>query len=47
MSQRSAQTEARPRIMEALEMVGLDKFAESYPRELSGGHQRRRNRHTD
>jgi NitT/TauT family transport system ATP-binding protein len=28
---------ARPRIMEALAMVGLDKFADSYPRELSGG----------
>ncbi len=25
------------RIMEALEMVGLEKFANSYPRELSGG----------
>jgi NitT/TauT family transport system ATP-binding protein len=28
---------ARPQIMEALAMVGLDKFADSYPRELSGG----------
>lgn len=28
---------ARGDIMEALAMVGLDKFAESYPRELSGG----------
>lgn len=28
---------ARGRVMEALEMVGLDAFAESYPRELSGG----------
>ena len=28
---------ARPRVMEALEMVGLDKFVDSYPRELSGG----------
>jgi NitT/TauT family transport system ATP-binding protein len=28
---------AREEVMEALRMVGLDKFAESYPRELSGG----------
>ena len=28
---------AAPRIDEALEMVGLSKFAASYPRELSGG----------
>jgi len=28
---------ARERVMSALEMVGLDKFADSYPRELSGG----------
>ncbi|MET1411008.1 ABC transporter ATP-binding protein [Roseibium sp. HPY-6] len=28
---------ARPRILEALEMVGLSQFAQSYPRELSGG----------
>ncbi len=28
---------ARERVMEALEMVGLAQFAESYPRELSGG----------
>jgi len=28
---------ARERVMEALEMVGLEKFAGSYPRELSGG----------
>lgn len=28
---------SRPRIMEALALVGLSKFAESYPRELSGG----------
>jgi NitT/TauT family transport system ATP-binding protein len=28
---------ARERVMEALHGVGLDKFAESYPRELSGG----------
>ncbi len=29
--------EARPRIMDALAMVGLEKFERSYPRELSGG----------
>jgi len=28
---------ARDKVMEALHMVGLDKFADSYPRELSGG----------
>jgi NitT/TauT family transport system ATP-binding protein len=28
---------SRERVMAALEMVGLDKFADSYPRELSGG----------
>jgi NitT/TauT family transport system ATP-binding protein len=28
---------ARPRIMEALAMVGLEKFERAYPRELSGG----------
>ena len=28
---------ARPRIMEALASVGLEDFAEAYPRELSGG----------
>jgi NitT/TauT family transport system ATP-binding protein len=28
---------ARDRIMEALTMVGLEKFAKAYPRELSGG----------
>jgi NitT/TauT family transport system ATP-binding protein len=28
---------ARDRVREALAMVGLEKFAESYPRELSGG----------
>jgi NitT/TauT family transport system ATP-binding protein len=28
---------ARPRVIEALRMVGLEKFADSYPRELSGG----------
>ncbi|MFD1697027.1 ABC transporter ATP-binding protein [Roseibium aestuarii] len=28
---------ARDRVLEALEMVGLEKFAEAYPRELSGG----------
>ncbi len=29
--------EARPRVWEALKEVGLSRFAESYPRELSGG----------
>ncbi len=28
---------ARPRVAEALEMVGLEKFSAAYPRELSGG----------
>ncbi|MEJ0013809.1 MAG: ABC transporter ATP-binding protein [Bauldia sp.] len=28
---------SRDRVMEALQMVGLEKFADSYPRELSGG----------
>jgi NitT/TauT family transport system ATP-binding protein len=28
---------AREQVMEALRMVGLEKFAEAYPRELSGG----------
>jgi NitT/TauT family transport system ATP-binding protein len=28
---------ARDRVMDALDMVGLDQFAYSYPRELSGG----------
>ncbi|WP_417672225.1 ABC transporter ATP-binding protein [Roseibium sp.] len=28
---------ARDRVLEALEMVGLDKFTDAYPRELSGG----------
>jgi NitT/TauT family transport system ATP-binding protein len=30
-------TDARPRIAQALAMVGLDRFANAYPRELSGG----------
>ncbi|CAN5119555.1 ABC transporter ATP-binding protein [soil metagenome] len=34
---RISKGDARERVMEALEMVGLDKFAGSYPRELSGG----------
>lgn len=29
--------EAQPRVQEALEMVGLANFAQSYPRQLSGG----------
>ncbi|WP_236042478.1 ABC transporter ATP-binding protein [Roseibium aggregatum] len=29
--------DAEDRVMEALQMVGLDQFAKSYPRELSGG----------
>jgi NitT/TauT family transport system ATP-binding protein len=32
-----AKAAARDRVMEALQMVGLEKFAHSYPRELSGG----------
>lgn len=28
---------ARERVLEALEMVGLEKFVDAYPRELSGG----------
>ena len=33
--------EAEPRIAEALDMVGLSQFRQSYPRELSGGMQMR------
>ena len=29
--------QARPRVEEALALVGLEKFSQSYPRELSGG----------
>jgi NitT/TauT family transport system ATP-binding protein len=32
-----SKSSARDRVMEALQMVGLEKFAGSYPRELSGG----------
>ena len=32
-----SRTAARDRVMEALAMVGLDRFADAYPRELSGG----------
>lgn len=35
--QHVSRSAARDRVMEALTMVGLDKFAGSYPRELSGG----------
>ncbi len=35
--QRISKAQGRERVMEALHMVGLDKFADSYPRELSGG----------
>ena len=34
---RLSRKQARPRIEEALAMVGLEKFERSYPRELSGG----------
>ena len=34
---RIGKSSARSRVMEALSMVGLEKFADSYPRELSGG----------
>jgi len=34
---RVSRTDAQPRIDEALTLVGLREFAESYPRELSGG----------
>jgi NitT/TauT family transport system ATP-binding protein len=32
-----SRSSARPAVLEALAMVGLEKFADSYPRELSGG----------
>ena len=32
-----SKTDARDQVMEALQMVGLEKFAGAYPRELSGG----------
>ena len=34
-------TDADQRVSDALKLVGLDKFSESYPRELSGGMQMR------
>ena len=37
----TSRTEADARVTEALQMVGLDKFADSWPRELSGGMQMR------
>ncbi len=36
-----SRAQSEPRIREALELVGLDQFARSYPRELSGGMQMR------
>lgn len=36
-----AETEVRPRVMEALELVHLAEFTSRYPRELSGGQQQR------
>ncbi len=35
--QRVSRAAARDRVMEALTMVGLEAFADAYPRELSGG----------
>ena len=35
--QHVSRADARDRVMEALTMVGLEKFADAYPRELSGG----------
>jgi NitT/TauT family transport system ATP-binding protein len=35
--QRVSRAAARDRVMEALAMVGLEKFADAYPRQLSGG----------
>jgi NitT/TauT family transport system ATP-binding protein len=35
--QRVSRAAARDRVIEALTMVGLEKFADAYPRELSGG----------
>ncbi len=34
---RESKKASRDRVMEALQMVGLEKFSEAYPRELSGG----------
>jgi len=34
---RISKADAREQVMDALHMVGLEKFADSYPRELSGG----------
>lgn len=36
-----SRTDADQRVSNALKLVGLDKFSESYPRELSGGMQMR------
>ncbi len=35
--QRVPKAQARDRVMDALQMVGLESFVDSYPRELSGG----------
>lgn len=36
-----ARAQSQPRVEQALQLVGLDKFAQVYPRELSGGMQMR------
>ena len=39
--QGASRTDADQRVSDALKLVGLEKFAEAYPRELSGGMQMR------